>query len=91
MASLKAALEFRDGVLASASEEPGATLLPGVILAAAEEILPLLAASMEPGDRIPRPSLYRITVQGDRITFTGGEADAPVQIRLFGTAGGASR
>jgi hypothetical protein len=43
---------------------------------------------MEPGDRIPPPSLYRINVDGDRITLTGGEADTPIQIRFSATAGG---
>jgi len=86
MASLKTALEFQDGVLTSAAEQPDSTVLPGVILSAAETILPLLAASVNTGEQIPQPSLYKITVHGDRLTFTGGEADAAIRVRLTGAS-----
>ena len=82
LASIKTSLEFQDGVLTSASEEPDSTVMPGAILSAAETVLSLLAARMEPGDKVPQPSLYKITVHGDRITFVGGEGDAPIRVRL---------
>lgn len=89
LASIKTALVFQDGVLTSAVEEPDSTGLPEAILTAAEAVLPLLAASMKPGDRFPQPSLYRIVVQGDRLTLIGGEAGAPIHIRLSGSTGAA--
>ena len=80
LASIQATLEFDDGVMTRAVEEPDATPLPVTILSAAEAVLPLLAGSVRPGAQFPQPSLYRITVHGDRITFTGGHGNVPVQL-----------
>ena len=83
LASLKSTMEFEDGVLNSAVDEPDAGALPSAILSAAREVLPLLlAASAKPGDTVPAPHLYRIVVEGDRISFHGGPGDAPIEVKM---------
>jgi hypothetical protein len=84
LASIQATLEFDDGVLTRAVEQAGSAATCSAVLSAVETVLPLLAASVRPGGRFPQPSLYRITVHGDRITFSGGEGDAPIQVNAWG-------
>jgi hypothetical protein len=80
--SLKTSLSFKNGVLTESSEEVDATATSSAILSAAQTILPLLAAS-KTDNRVPAPYLYKILVQGSKVSFIGGtDPNHPIEVKL---------
>lgn len=78
-------LYFQNGVLSSVSTVGDTTEIPKAIIGAIQSALPLLAgafAGPKPPQGFPAPYLYRISVEGDKLTFTGGQGDTRIQVPL---------
>lgn len=75
-------LYFQNGVLASASVVGDSTELPKAIIAAVQSAIPLLALAGPDQDGFPAPYLYKISVDGDKLTFIGGQGDSKIQVPI---------
>ena len=76
-AKLESTMTFQNGVLVSSTDVADAAVVPKAIIAAAEKALPLLGVLKAEGteDVVPAPHLYKIVVNGDQVTFVGGQGD----------------
>ncbi len=84
------ALKFQNGVLTSATSVGDTTAVPKAIIAAVQNALPLIAkalAESPPQSAFPAPSIFKIIVSGDAITFNGGQGSPGIQVPLGKAAG----
>lgn len=90
LAKLESTLVFDKGVLTNSTDTADATALPKAILSALEKAVPAILAmrSAEDGKPkekeclVPAPFLYRIVVEGDKITLVGGDGDVEIHAPL---------
>ena len=76
-------LSFSSGVLTSASTTGDTTAIPKALIAAVQTALPLLAAGAgPPRPGFPAPSLYRLVVKGNVLTFKGGRGNTAIQVPI---------
>lgn len=84
------ALKFQNGVLTSATSVGDTTAIPKAIIAAVQSALPLIAkAALEsPAEKtFPAPSIYKISVTGNTVTFNGGTGTSGIIVPLNKGAG----
>ena len=78
-------LGLSSGILTTASTVGDTTALPKALIAAVQTALPLLmaagATTAQPG--FPPPSLYRLVVNGNTLTFKGGKGDTNIQVPIM--------
>lgn len=80
-------LYFQNGVLSTMSVVGDSTELPKAVIAAVQSAIPLLAAAGPKVDSFPAPYLYKIVVDGDNLTFIGGQGDTSIQVPINPGAG----
>ncbi len=84
------ALKFQNGILTTATTVGDTTVVSKAILAAVQSALPLIAkAALEgpPESLFPAPSIYKIVVKDDIISFLGGRGDKDIAVPLNTGAG----
>lgn len=84
-ARLEMTMNFQNGVLATSSVSGDSAGVPKAVIAAVQNVLPLLAKAAAgtpttPG--FPAPSLYKIVVNGDNVTFIGAKGDVSIQVPI---------
>jgi hypothetical protein len=84
------AIKFQNGVLTNATTVGDTTVVPKAMIAAVQSALPLIAkAALEapPEHLFPAPSIYKIVVRDDTISFIGGPGDNGIKVPLNTAAG----
>jgi hypothetical protein len=85
-------LFFVNGALSSSTVAGDTTTIPNAILAAAQAVIPIIAAGVlaEKGEppSFPKPYLYKIVVSGSSVEFRGGQGDATIRVPLQKGPGG---
>jgi hypothetical protein len=85
-------LYFQNGALSSSTVAGDTTTIPNAILAAAQAVIPIIAAAViaEKGEppSFPKPYLYKIVVSGGAVEFRGGQGDASIRVPLQKGPGG---
>jgi hypothetical protein len=85
-------LYFQNGALGSSTVAGDTTTIPSAILAAAQAVIPIIAAAVvaekpeEP--TFPKPYLYKIRVSGGTVEFRGGQGDASIRVPVQKGPGG---
>lgn len=80
-------LYFQNGVLTTMSASGDSTELPKAVIAAVQSAIPLIAAAGPQRDGFPAPYLYKIVVDGENLTFIGGQGDSSIQVPINPGAG----
>lgn len=89
LASLKAKMNFKNGMLADTSFESDATVVPKAVFEAVKTAASVIVAALEDaGPRapvsgtLPAPSIYKVIVRGNEVQFIGGKGDKDIVVTL---------
>ena len=89
LASAQTTMEFTNGVYKNAKSTIDATAVPQAMIkaiqAAGSEFLSVANAPAGAGAErsMPAPHLYRILINGNTVSFIGGEGDTPIHVNLL--------
>lgn len=81
-ARLEMTMTFQNGVLSNSSTLGDTSAVPKAVIAAVQNVLPLLAKGLGAAPTakgFPAPSLYKIVVKGDEISFIGTQPTIAIQ------------